>query len=139
MGKNVFLSVTAALLFVLGLIVMFSLTPSVANDPPETTAAVTEATTEPETTVSETTQPPTDPQPVVKDVNIDISSLIEEADFIEGDMVLVEIKRDNVTVYNNTVSVDTATVTVVNQSGLGEVEYAIYVNGALVGSEKVKF
>lgn len=61
MGKNVFLSVTAALLFVLGLIVMFSLTPSVANDPPETTAAVTEATTEPETTVPETTQPPTDP------------------------------------------------------------------------------
>lgn len=99
----------------------------------ELTVSLGPETTEPPT------QPPTDPQPVVKDVNIDISSLIEEADFIEGDMVLVEIKRDNVTVYNNTVSVDTATVTVVNQSGLGEVEYAIYVNGALVGSEKVNF
>ena len=79
------------------------------------------------------TQPPTDPEPVVKDVNIDVSS------FIEGEETLIEIKRDGITVYNNTVSADTTTVTVGNQSGNGEVEYAIYVNGALVGSEKVDF
>lgn len=61
MSKNVFLSVTAALLFVLGLIVMFSVTPSVAQNPPETTVATTQPTTEPETTEPETTQPPTQP------------------------------------------------------------------------------
>ena len=85
------------------------------------------------------TEAPTEPQPVVKDVEIEISTLIEDADFIDGDTVLVEIKRDNITVYSNTVSIGTATVTVGEQSGLGEVEYAIFINGALVGSEKVNF
>lgn len=61
MSKNVFLSVAAALLFVLGLIVMFSVTPSVAQNPPQTTLATTEPTTEPETTEPETTEPPTEP------------------------------------------------------------------------------
>lgn len=61
MSKNVFLSVAAALLFVLGLIVMISVTPSVAQNPPETTVETTEPTTEPETTEPETTEPPTEP------------------------------------------------------------------------------
>lgn len=63
MSKNIFLSVTAALLFILGLVVMITMTPSVAQDPPETTAAVTTepATTAPETTEPETTEPPTEP------------------------------------------------------------------------------
>ena len=62
MSKNVFLSVAAAVLFIIGLTVMFSLTPAVAQDPPETTVATTEPeTTLPETTLPETTLPPTEP------------------------------------------------------------------------------
>ena len=67
------------------------------------------------------------------DVTIDVSNFIEEED------TLLEIKRDGETVYSKNVGTDTATITVGNQSGIGEVEYAIYVNGALVGSEKVDF
>ena len=79
------------------------------------------------------TEAPTEPEPVVKDVTIDVSNFIEEED------TLLEIKRDGETVYSKNVGTDTATITVGNQSGIGEVEYAIYVNGALVGSEKVDF
>lgn len=57
MSKNVVLSVVAALLFILGLVVMITMTPSVAENPPETTVV----TTEPETTVPETTEEPTEP------------------------------------------------------------------------------
>ena len=62
MSKNVILSAVAALLFILGLVVMITMTPGVAENPPETTVVTTEPeTTEPETTEPETTEPPTDP------------------------------------------------------------------------------
>lgn len=62
MSKNVFLSIAAALLFVLGLVVMITVTPSVAQDPPETWDVTTEpVTTGPETTEPETTEAPTAP------------------------------------------------------------------------------
>lgn len=62
MSKNVVLSLVAALLFILGLVVMIAVTPGVAENPPETTVLTTEPeTTEPETTEPETTEPPTDP------------------------------------------------------------------------------
>lgn len=61
MSKNVFLSVAAALLFVLGLIVMISVTLSVAQNPPETTEAATEPTTaEMDTTEPDTAEPLTE-------------------------------------------------------------------------------
>lgn len=71
MNKNVFLSVTAALLFVIGLFIMFSITPSLVNNSPETTEPPSEpmitqlsTTSEPETTEPPTepsTEPPTEP------------------------------------------------------------------------------
>ena len=79
------------------------------------------------------TDPPTEPQPVTKDVEIDVSS------FIEADETFLEIRRDGVSVYSNTVGADVSTITLKDQSGLGKVEYAIYVNDALVGSEEVDF
>ena len=79
------------------------------------------------------TQPPTEAEPVVKDVSIDVSSFVEE------DETLLEIKRDGITVYSNTVNTDTTEVVVGGQTGTGEVEYEIYINGELVGTEKVNF
>ena len=62
MSKNVILSAVAALLFILGLVVMITMTPGGAENPPETTVVTTEPeTTEPETSEPETTEPPTDP------------------------------------------------------------------------------
>ena len=79
------------------------------------------------------TQPPTETEPVVKNVSIDVSSFVEE------DETLLEIKRDGITVYSNTVNTDTTEVVVGGQTGTGEVEYEIYINGELVGTEKVNF
>ncbi len=79
------------------------------------------------------TEAPTEPEPVVKDVTIDVSNFIAE------DGAVLVIKRDGETVYSNTVNAETTTAVVGTQSGNGEVEYEIYVNGVLVGTEKVNF
>lgn len=74
MSKNIILSLTAALLFVLGLILMISMTPSVAEDPPETTVVTTEPeTTEPETT-EEPTKPPAEPADTTPPAQLELTA-----------------------------------------------------------------
>lgn len=59
MKKNTVLSIVAAVLFLIGLVLMLVVVPMLSDDGSVTTTAV--ATTEPPTTVPPTTEPPTEP------------------------------------------------------------------------------
>ncbi len=89
--------------------------------------------TEPEETEPEETDPPETDTTVTKDVELDISQYISE----EG--ITFEIKRDGQTVYSGMTNGGNPVVTLVGQTGSGEVEYAIFVNDVQVGTKKVNF